>query len=93
MKQVLQSLRSGETKVVEVPRPIAQPGFALVKTATSLVSVGTERMLIDFAKKSIPEKARSRPDLVQEALNKARREGILTTLEAAINRTRKAVPA
>jgi predicted dehydrogenase/threonine dehydrogenase-like Zn-dependent dehydrogenase len=92
MKQVLQSLRSGETKVVEVPTPRAQPGLALVKTEASLVSVGTERMLVDFANKSILEKARSRPDLAQQVLDKARREGVLTTLEAALNRLEEPMP-
>lgn len=86
MKQVLQNLRSGETQVVEVPTPKAQPGMALVKTAASLVSAGTERMLVDFAEKSLLGKARSRPDLARQVLDKARREGLLTTVEAAFNR-------
>jgi predicted dehydrogenase/threonine dehydrogenase-like Zn-dependent dehydrogenase len=86
MKQVLQNLRSGETQVVDVPTPRAQPGTALVKTAASLVSAGTERMLVDFASKSLLGKARSRPDLARQVLDKARREGLLTTAEAAFNR-------
>jgi len=86
MKQVLQDLRSGETRVVEVPKPLAQPGTALVKTATSLVSAGTERTLVDFAGKSLLGKARSRPDLARQVLDKARREGLFTTAEAAFNR-------
>ena len=53
MKQVLQNLRSGETQVVDIPMPQAQPGTALVKTAASLVSAGTERMVVDFAGKSL----------------------------------------
>jgi predicted dehydrogenase/threonine dehydrogenase-like Zn-dependent dehydrogenase len=86
MKQVLQNLRSGETQVVDVPMPKAQPGTALVRTAASLVSAGTERMLVDFAGKSLLGKARSRPDLARQVLDKARREGLLTTAEAAFNR-------
>jgi len=86
MKQVLQNLRSGETQVVEVPIPQPQPGMALVKTAASLVSAGTERMLVDFAGKSLLGKARSRPDIARQVLDKARREGLLTTAEAAFNR-------
>lgn len=78
--------------VVEVPKPLAQPGLALVKTAASLVSVGTERMLVDFASKSLLGKARSRPDLAQQLLDKARREGVLTTLEAAFNRLEEPIP-
>jgi predicted dehydrogenase len=86
MKQVQQNLRSGETTVVDVPVPTPQTGQALVRTAASLVSAGTERMLVEFAEKSLIGKARSRPDLTRQVLDKARREGILTTLEAAFNR-------
>jgi len=57
-----------------------------VRTAVSLVSAGTERMLVEFAEKSLVGKAHSRPDLVRQVLDKARREGLLTTLEAAFNR-------
>jgi predicted dehydrogenase/threonine dehydrogenase-like Zn-dependent dehydrogenase len=86
VKQLLQNMRSGETQVVEVPVPVVRPGSALVRTAASLVSAGTERMLVDFAGKSLVGKARSRPDLVRQVLDKARREGLLTTAEAAFNR-------
>lgn len=86
MKQLLQNLRSGETTVAEVPIPTPQAGEALVHTAASLVSAGTERMVVEFAEKSLVGKARSRPDLVRQVLDKARREGLLTTVEAAFNR-------
>ncbi len=86
MKQVLQNLRSGETSVEDVPVPAPRPGSVLVQTAASLVSAGTERMLVAFAEKSLLGKARSRPDLVRQVLDKARREGMLTTVEAAFNR-------
>ena len=86
MKQLLQYLRDGKTIVADVPAPSAAPGTALVQTAVSLVSAGTERMVVDFATKSLVGKARSRPDLVRQVLDKARREGLLTTIEAAFNR-------
>jgi predicted dehydrogenase/threonine dehydrogenase-like Zn-dependent dehydrogenase len=92
MKQVLQNLRSGQTVVAEVPVPTPQPEQALVRTAVSLVSAGTERMLVEFAEKSLAGKARSRPDLVRQALDKARREGMLTTLEAVWNRLDQPMP-
>ncbi|HEX6303820.1 MAG TPA: bi-domain-containing oxidoreductase [Anaerolineales bacterium] len=92
MKQLLQDLRSGETVVAEVPVPQAKPGTALVKTAASLVSPGTERTLVEFAEKSLAGKARSRPDLVRQVLDKARREGVLTTVEAAFNRLDQPMP-
>jgi predicted dehydrogenase/threonine dehydrogenase-like Zn-dependent dehydrogenase len=92
MKQLLQNLKTGETSVEDVPVPTPQPGEVLVRTAASLVSAGTERTLVAFAEKSLVGKARSRPDLVRQALDKARREGFLTTLEAALNRLDQPMP-
>jgi len=86
MKQLLQSMRDGESRVVEVPVPAPQPGMVLVKTAASLVSAGTERMVVEFAEKSLLGKVQSRPDLAKQVLDKARREGVLSTLDAAFNR-------
>src|SRR3972149_4543355 len=86
MKQLLQNLRTGETSVVEVPIPTPRPGTALVRTCASLVSTGTERMVVEFAEKSLLGKARARPDYVRQALDKARREGILGTIEAIFGR-------
>jgi len=86
MKQLLQNLRDGQTLVVEAPCPSVRPGMALVRTEASLVSAGTERTLVEFAEKNLLGKARSRPDLVRQVLDKARREGILPTIEAAFNR-------
>lgn len=92
MKQLLQYLRDGKTVVTDVPAPSVRPGTALVRTAASLVSAGTERMLVEFAEKSLVGKARSRPDLVRQVLDKARREGLLSTLEAAFNRLDQPMP-
>jgi predicted dehydrogenase/threonine dehydrogenase-like Zn-dependent dehydrogenase len=92
MKQLLQNIRSGETSIVEVPVPTPQNGEVLVCTAVSLVSAGTERMLVEFAEKSLLGKARSRPDLVRQVMDKARREGLLTTVEAAFNRLDQPMP-
>jgi len=92
MKQLLQNLRTGETLVAEVPIPTPQYGQALVRTAGSLVSSGTERMIVEFAEKSLLAKARSRPDLVRQVLDKTRREGVLSTAEAALNRLEQPMP-
>jgi NADPH:quinone reductase-like Zn-dependent oxidoreductase len=92
MKQLLQNLRSGETLVAEVPLPQPRRGPVLVRTAASLVSAGTERTLVAFASKDLIGKARSRPDLVRQVLDKARREGLLTTIEAAFNRLDQPMP-
>ena len=86
MKQLLQYMRDGKTVVVDVPTPQVRARMALVHTAASLVSAGTERMLVEFAEKSLVDKARSRPDLVRQVIDKARREGILSTIEATFNR-------
>ena len=72
--------------MVDVPVPTPQPGMILIKTAASLVSAGTERMVVEFAEKSLLGKVRSRPDLAKQVIDKARREGVLSTVEAAFNR-------
>jgi predicted dehydrogenase/threonine dehydrogenase-like Zn-dependent dehydrogenase len=92
MKQVLQNLRNGATTVVDVPVPLPQAGAVLVRTAASLVSAGTERTLVEFAGKSLLSKARSRPDLVRQVIDKARREGIIPTMETAFNRLDQPMP-
>jgi len=92
MKQLLQNLKNGVTTVADVPTPTPQAGEVLMRTAVSLVSAGTERMVVEFAEKSLLGKARSRPDLVRQLLDKARREGALTTLEAALNRLDQPMP-
>jgi predicted dehydrogenase len=92
MKQLLQNLRTGTTEIANVPLPQPRPGTVLVRTAASLVSAGTERMVVEFAEKSLLGKARSRPDLVRQLADKARREGLLTTLEAAFNRLDQPMP-
>ncbi len=86
MKQVIQLMRKGKTIVAEVPPPALQPKTVLIQTASSLVSAGTERMLVDFAGKSLLGKARSRPDLVRQVMDKVKREGLLTTLDATTNK-------
>ncbi len=86
MKQLLQNMRDGKTVVEDVPIPTPRAGTALVRTAASLVSAGTERMVVEFAEKSLLGKARARPDLVRQVMEKARREGLLTTVQSAFNR-------
>ncbi|MGB7876896.1 MAG: bi-domain-containing oxidoreductase [Anaerolineales bacterium] len=86
MKQLLQNMRDGKALVEDVPVPTPRAGMALVKTEASLVSAGTERMVVEFAEKSLVGKARSRPDLVRQVIDKAKREGLLATVQAAFDR-------
>ena len=92
MKQLVQDLRAKKTQLVEVPIPTPQPGMVLVRNAASLVSAGTERALVEFAGKSLLGKARSRPDLLHQVLEKARREGLLNATQAAFGRLGEALP-
>jgi predicted dehydrogenase/threonine dehydrogenase-like Zn-dependent dehydrogenase len=82
LKQILQNLSSGETVVAEVPEPQPAPGAVVIKSSCSLVSAGTERMLVDFGRANLIDKARSQPDKVKEVLQKVRSDGIVPTLEA-----------
>jgi len=86
MKQLLQNIKSGESIITEVPVPALGSKQVLVQVAASLVSAGTERMVVDFAEKSIINKAKARPDLVRQTIDKAQREGILTTVDAVRNK-------
>lgn len=86
MKQLLQNVKNGKSTVEDVPVPTPREGQALVKVEASLVSAGTERMVVEFAEKSLVGKARSRPDLVRQVIDKARREGLVNTAQAAFNR-------
>ena len=81
MKQILQSNRTGELWLAEVPVPACRAGGVLVRTRCSVVSAGTEKMSLDFARKSLLAKARARPEQVRQVLKKARREGVKPTLE------------
>ncbi|MEW6400475.1 MAG: bi-domain-containing oxidoreductase [Chloroflexota bacterium] len=86
MKQLLQNIKTGKATIEEIPVPTPRAGQALVKVSASLVSAGTERMVVEFAEKSLVGKARSRPDLVKQVLDKAKREGVMPTVQAAFNR-------
>lgn len=80
MKQVIQHFRSGVLKVEEVPETICQSGGILVTNVASLISAGTEKMAVDLAQKSLVGKARERPDLVRQVLQKLKRDGVMNTL-------------
>ena len=82
MKQILQHLGSGRTTVEDVPRPAVAPGALLIRTSASLISAGTERMLVDFGRGSLIDKVRQQPDKVAQVLDKMRTDGVAATLDA-----------
>ena len=86
MKQLLQSVSTGEAKVVDVPVPGIGAVDLLVRVHASLISAGTEKSVVEFAEKNLIQKAMSRPDLVKQVIDKANREGYLSTYDAVKNR-------
>ena len=86
MKQILQSLRTGDTEVADVPCPRAGAGQLLVRTSRTLVSSGTERMLVDFGKAGWIDKARQQPDKVRQVLDKVATDGLVPTVEAVMRK-------
>lgn len=92
VKQVVQSARTGRLKLAEVAAPRVRPLALLVRTRTSVISPGTERMVVDFARKSLLGKAQARPDLVRKVIDKARRDGIAATLRTVLARLDEPLP-
>ena len=81
MKQVLQSYKTGELWLAEVPAPACRPGGIVIRNTASFVSAGTERMLVDFARKNLVGKALAMPDQVRKVIRKVKAEGLFSTLE------------
>ena len=92
MKQIIQSFKTGDTLLEEVPAPIVSKGHLLIQSTYTLVSLGTERMLVEFGRSNLISKARQQPDKVKEVLNKIKTEGLLPTLEAVFNKLGEPLP-
>ena len=92
MRQVLQNLRNGETSLVDVPCPKSIDGHALIRTSKSLVSVGTERMLVDFGKAGLLKKARSQPEKVKMVVEKVITDGLSATYDAVKSKLDQPLP-
>lgn len=92
MKQIIQNLKSGETKQIEVPVPLIQEGHVLIKTTRTLVSLGTERMLVEFGKASMLSKAKKQPDKVKMVLDKIRTDGLRPTIDSVFNKLDEPIP-
>ena len=78
--------------LVEIPAPSNRPGNLLIKTSTSVVSAGTERMLVDFGKASYIDKARQQPDKVKQVINKVKTDGLIPTIEAVTSKLEQPLP-
>lgn len=92
MKQLIQSYRTGDLGLYEVPEPVCSENGVLIKTTASLVSAGTEKMIVDLAKKSLLGKAKARPDLVKQVIDKMKQEGIKNTLEKVFTKLDSPIP-
>lgn len=92
MKQVMQDLGGGATTLVDVPAPQIVNGSLLARTICSLISAGTERMLIEFGKSSLIGKARKQPDKVKMVLNKVRTDGLAATIDAVRSKLDEPIP-
>jgi predicted dehydrogenase/threonine dehydrogenase-like Zn-dependent dehydrogenase len=92
MQQILQDLASGTTSLVEAPTPKVRPGSLLIDATVSLVSTGTERMLVDFGRAGLLSKARQQPEKVKQVLQKVRTDGLMTTVDAVRSKLGQPIP-
>ncbi len=92
MKQILQNLSTGESELIEAPVPQGRRGGLLIDTTVSLISTGTERMLVDFGKAGLISKARSQPEKVRQVLDKVATDGLMTTVDAVRSKLGQPIP-
>ena len=92
MKQVTQSLSTGKIEIVDIPLPKPNRGELLIRTQCSLLSSGTEKMLLNFGKANLFNKAKNNPERVNELIEKVLTDGVLTTYEAVINKLDTPIP-
>lgn len=92
MKQILQELNTGNTIIETAPTPSVSRGHLLIETTKSLVSVGTEKMLVNFAKGSYLQKAKQQPEKVKMVLDKVKTDGLLTTVDAVKTKLNQPLP-
>lgn len=92
MKQIIQDIKNGETILEEVPVPLVSSGHVLIRTRKTLVSLGTERMLVEFGKANFIQKARQQPDKVKMVLDKVKTDGLKPTIDAVFNKLNQPLP-
>ena len=92
MRQILQNLKTGKLELADVPPPVVQPGCLLIQTRCSLISSGTERMLVSFSKSNLISKARQQPEKVKQVIDKMKTDGILPTIHTVFSRLDEPLP-
>jgi predicted dehydrogenase/threonine dehydrogenase-like Zn-dependent dehydrogenase len=92
VKQILQSLKTGATEVADVPCPMSRPGQLLIRTTRTLVSAGTERMMVEFGKAGWIQKAMQQPDKVRMVWDKLKTDGPVPTFESVMNKLDQPLP-
>ena len=92
MLQIVQSAKSGELELRQVPPPALLPGGVLVRTCASLISAGTEKMVIDQAQKSLISRVRERPDLARQVISKIRAHGVSNTIQSVVSKLEQGTP-
>ncbi len=92
MKQILQNLSNGETILEEIPCPRVKAGHLLIRTSNTLISAGTEKMLIDFGKANMIDKARQQPDKVKMVIDKIKTDGLMPTINSVKNKLDQPIP-
>ena len=92
MYQILQNLSSGKTELIDVPAPGPTPGSLLIQTSHSLVSLGTEKMLVEFGKAGWINKIRQQPERVKDVLAKISTEGLFPTIQAIRGKLSQPIP-
>jgi predicted dehydrogenase/threonine dehydrogenase-like Zn-dependent dehydrogenase len=92
VRQILQDMSKGATYIVEAPSPVASRESLLINSVVSLISAGTERMLVGFGKSSMLDKARQQPEKVKMVLEKIQTDGLMTTIEAVQSKLAQPLP-
>lgn len=92
MKQLFQNLKTGQTELVECPYPQCKKGSLIIQSKATLISLGTERMLVEFSKSGPLEKAKQQPEKVKQVFDKIKTEGLLPTVQAVMNKLDEPLP-
>ncbi|MBF0409654.1 MAG: bi-domain-containing oxidoreductase [Candidatus Riflebacteria bacterium] len=92
MRQILQNLKDGKISLADIPVPSVKAGHVLIKTTKSLISIGTERMLLNFGRAGWVDKARQQPDKVKQVISKIKTDGLAATAETVLNKLDQPLP-